>query len=240
MQRNKNKKRIYSEIRLYKKIVLFFYWLTKDFRYILKHGRPFGEYGVSMYCGMQGYGKTVAMVEYLERMRKRYPEAMILTNFGYIHETRPMGDWRDFYEVRNGEKGVIFAIDEIQNEYNSNNWKDFPEDLLSEITQQRKQKVKIICSSQVYTRVTKQLREQTFDVIDCRTLANRWTFTKAFDAMEYESVISQPMLKNHLKRKWRKNFIQDDKLRNLYDSYKKVEKMARTEYINRGERVYKS
>jgi len=97
------------------------------------------------------------MVEYLERMRKRYPKAKIITNFGYVFEDQPMYSWEDIFTIRNGVEGVIFAIDEIQNEYNSNSWKTFPEGLLSEITQQRKQKIKIVSTSQVFTRVVKQL-----------------------------------------------------------------------------------
>lgn len=232
------RKKIYSEKNFFAKLAIFSYFAYQDIKFTIKFGKPFSEYGVSMYCGRQGYGKTVAMVEYLERMRKKYPNVKIVTNFGYVHETQPMEDWKDFYEIRNGSDGVIFAIDEIQNEYNSNKWKEFPESLLSEITQQRKQKVKIICSSQVYTRVVKPLREQTFDVIECRTLAGRWTFCKAFDSIEYESVHAQPMLKNKLRRSWRRNFVQNDKLRNLYNTEEKVKKMKNTEYIPRSERGY--
>ena len=39
---------------------------------------------------------------------------------------------------KNGTDGVIFAIDEIQNEFSCANSKDFPETLLSQVTQQRK------------------------------------------------------------------------------------------------------
>ncbi|MFT8323692.1 MAG: hypothetical protein ABF649_22920 [Bacillus sp. (in: firmicutes)] len=232
----KKNKSIYSQKKFFRKLGEFLFYLFKDIKYILKYGRAFGEYGVTMYCGRQGYGKTVAMVEYLERMRKKYPNVKIVTNFGYVHQTHAMIDWKDFYEIRNGRDGVIFAIDEIQNEYNSTKWKEFPESLLSEITQQRKQKVKIICSSQVYTRVVKPLREQTFNVVECRTLAERWTFLRSFDALEYEAVHTQPILKNKLKRQWRKNFVQDIKLRELYDTEEKVARMKRTDYIPRSER----
>lgn len=234
----KNRRRIYSEVGLIRKFIFFWYWKTKDLIHLIKFGRKFTEFGVTMYCGQQGAGKTVAMVEYLERMRKKYPKALILTNFGYIHEHQSFDDWQQFFKVRNGEDGVIFAIDEIQNEYNSSNWKTFPEGLLTQITQQRKQKIKIVCTSQVYTRVVKQLREQTFEVVECRTLGGRWTFTKAFDAWEYEAVIDNPEKKNKLRRAWRRNFIQDTNLRDLYDSYSVVQKMAKTEYLPRNERTY--
>lgn len=227
----------YSLESFFKKFCKFWYWLFRDLRYYAKHGRPFGEYGLTMYCGRQGAGKTMAMVEYLERMRHKYPDVVIVTNFGYKYETRAMTDWRDFFEIRNGEKGVIFAIDEIQNEFSSTAWKNFPETLLAEITQQRKQKVKIVATSQVFTRVAKPLREQTFEVVECATLFGRWTFTKAFDAYEYNALIDQPDRKNKLRRLWRRNFIQDDYLRDLYDSYAKIERLKRTEFVERSERL---
>lgn len=228
--------KIYSEVPFWRKFFIFWKWLGIDIIRIMRYGRNFNEYGMTVYAGRQGYGKTASMVEYLERMRKKYPKAIILTNFNYIHQDMPFEDWQQFYDVRNGTDGVIFAIDEIQNEWESTKWKDFPETLLSEVTQQRKQRIKIIASTQVYTRMVKPLREQTFDVVECRTLANRWTFMKSFDAIEYESVIAQPALKNSLKRNWRKSFIQTDKFRDLYDTSEKVEKMKRTQYLPRNER----
>ena len=107
---------------------------------------------------VNGGGKTISMVEYLNRMKDKFPDCKIVTNFNYIRQDMPFTDWRQFTEVRNGLDGVIFAIDELQNEYNSNSWQDFPEELLSTVTMQRKQRIKIVATSQVFTRVVKQLR----------------------------------------------------------------------------------
>ncbi|MBM7581140.1 ATP-dependent Clp protease ATP-binding subunit ClpX [Jeotgalibacillus terrae] len=235
-----SKKRIYKKYvnqKFWLKFLLFWKYYFIDLAYIKKYGKPFSEYGVSLFTGFQGTGKTMAMVEYLERMRKLYPNVKIVTNFGYHAEDQPMIDWKDFFEIRNGEDGVIFAIDEIQNEFNSTDWKNFPESMLSEITQQRKQKVKIIASSQVFTRVAKPLREQTSEVIECYTLLGRWTWLKAFDAQEFEAVIQDPIRKQKLKRKWRKNFVQDNDIREMYDSYAKIERLKKTQFVERRDRI---
>lgn len=236
VQKKNKRVRIYSQKRFIVKLAIFLKLIFFDIIHILKHGRKFSEYGLTLYCGKQGRGKTVALVEYLERMRIKYPKAIIVTNFNYVHQHRAMKDWRDFFDIRNGEDGVIFAIDEIQNEYNSNSWKDFPETLLTEITQQRKQRIKIVATSQVYTRVVKQLREQAHEVVECRTLFGRWTFLRAFDADDYDVIVNNPEKKQKIKRIWRKNFVQDAKLRNLYDTYEKIERMRKTEFIPRHER----
>lgn len=233
----KNKYFAYSANIFWSKLFKFFYWKVRDFFYYRKHGRPFSEFGVTLYCGEQGAGKSMALVEYLERMRAIYPKALIYTNFGYIHQHGEFNDWKDFFVTRNGEDGVIFAIDELQNEFTSTDWKNFPPSLLSEITQQRKQRIKIVSTSQVYTRVVKPLREQTFEVVECYTFLERWVFTKAFNAKQYEAVVDNPMVKDKLKRRWRRNFVQDDKIRSLYDSYAKIEKMKNTEYLPASERI---
>lgn len=236
-KKKKNKYFNYSANPFWMKLFKFFYWKVKDYFYYRKHGKPFSEFGLTLFANKQGAGKTTAMLEYLERMRALYPEVVIVTNFNYAHETMPFTDWQQFFDVRNGEKGVIFAIDEIQNEFNSTAWKNFPESLLSEITQQRKQRVKIVATSQVFTRVAKPLREQTHEVVECFTFLGRWTFTKAFDAQEYEAVVDNPAIKNKLHRLWRRNFVQDNKLRELFDSYAKIQRMKRTNFLDRKDRI---
>lgn len=213
-----------------KKIVMFIYYVVVDFWARIFGKKIFNEFGFTLYCGRQGAGKTMGMVWYLENIREQYPECMIITNFGYIHETQPMKTWEDIIQIRNGVKGVVFAIDELQNEYSSNAWKDFPEEILSQITQQRKQRIKIIGTSQVFTRVVKQIREQCFEVVECKTWLGRWTHLHAFDAVDYNSTFGEPNLKNALPRVWKQSFIQTNQMRELYNSYDVIEKLASTTY----------
>lgn len=116
--------------------------------------------------------------------------------------------------------------------------KIFPNGLLSVITQQRKQRIKIYLSSQVYTRVVKQIREQCFDVVECRTILGRWTRLRAYDAEDYNSIIENPNSEKKFKlhKLWKRSFIQSNHLRKLYDSYKVVESMKKADFIERNER----
>lgn len=187
---------------------------------------------------VNGGGKTISMVEYLNRMKDKFPDCKIVTNFNYIRQDMPFTDWRQFIEVRNGLDGVIFAIDEIQNEYNSNTWQDFPEEILSVVTQQRKQRVKIVATSQVFTRVVKQLREQCYEVVECKTILGRWTIQKCFDANDYNSIVDNltPERKFKTRKKWKYSFIQNNRIRSLFDSYAVVESIKNKDYIKRNER----
>ena len=231
----KKNKKMYSDQKFIVKFFKFFKQRYLDYKEFMANPDLFREYGMTMYCGRQGDGKTTAMIEHLERLRRKYPNAIIVTNFGYKYEHMSFDSWQQLLEIRNGEKGVIFAIDEIQNEFNTNHSKAFPEDLLAEITQQRKQRIKLLSTSQVFLRVAKPLRENTYEVVECKTLGGCWTFTKCFDADDYNDLIDNkgnaPEAKMKLKRKYRKNFVHDKELRELFDSYAKVKRMRKLEYV---------
>lgn len=225
----------YWKRKFFFKLPSFFYWVAKDIMYYKKHGRGFNQYGLRMFCGRQGGGKTVGMVWLLEQWRQKYPNLKIYTNIDYSNQTGKLTGWNDLLnpKLRNGTDGVVFAIDEIQNEFSSASWKDFPESILSEITQQRKQRICILATSQVFTRVAKPLREQCYQVIECRTFLGRWTRLRAYDADDYNSVIDSydPSKKFKLHKVWKDSFIQTDDLRDCFDTYAKVERMAKVGFV---------
>lgn len=219
------------------KLFTFLSFLFSDItKKIKSKTKNFNDYGLTIYCGMQGYGKTISMVEKLESIRHKYPDVMICTNFGYIHEDIALTDWQQILTLRN-DAGIVFAIDEIQNEFDVYDVRNFSQRILRTITQQRKQKIKIYGTAQHFNRVSKPLREQTFEVVDCFTVAGRWTFQKCFDAQDYNCVLDNPERKMKLRRKWRKNFVQSDELRNLYDSYEVIKNMAELEKKSRNEEL---
>lgn len=210
---------------------IYQYWLYRDFVYLIKHAdkKRFGLFGLTMFCGRQGGGKTVSMTEYLERMRLKYPKCQIYTNYGYINQTSPLIGWEMLLNTHS-DHGIIFAIDEIHSEFSSNAWKNFPTDLLREISMQRKQMVKIVATAQCFKDVTVQLRRQCFDVVECRTVGGRWTFQRCFDAEDYNAFVdsnatSDKKFKIH--RKWRRSFVQDDRIRELFDTYLKIDAMQK-------------
>jgi len=215
------------------RFVIFVRWKIIDLKLAFqrkKRGETlFQPFGLKMFCGKQGSGKTMSMVWYLDRLRKRYPRALIFTNFSYCHQTAPLENLNDLLKYRNGTDGVIFALDEIQNEFSSASSKDFPETLLSEITMQRKQRMTILASSQVFSRIAKPLREQCFEVMYCQTFFGRWTRIKCYDAYDYCSIIDNYNLERKFKlpKKWKRSFIQTDDLRDSYDTYEKVQRLSR-------------
>ena len=214
-----------------------FRWLLVDFLERDLHRGEFNEYGFTFYVGRQGSGKTISMVRYLELMKERYPKCIIVTNFAYYRSDHIMTDWRDMLTLRNGTDGIIFAIDEIHGEYSAKEWKDFPEALLSQISQQCKQRVKIIASAQVYNRVVKQIREQAFSVMVCKTFCGRLTWYREYDAAEYDtSGDSAYSVKKRCKPLRTYYFVQSNRLRSSYDTFEVIERLKGREFIPRDQR----
>lgn len=219
--------------RWFIKLVECFYWVVRDIHTdmkLRKSGRYiFPKFGLTMFVGRQGQGKTVTLVYYAQQLKIKYPKLKIYANFSLSFADGMIETLNDLLTIRNGEEGVLFLIDELQNEFSSNASRNFPETLLSTITMQRKQKIHIATTSQVFIRVAKPLREQCFEVVECRTFFNRWTRCRAYDAIDYNMIVesNNPEKKLKLPKKWKMSFIQTDQLRNCYDTYEVVQRISR-------------
>ena len=189
------------------------------FRNNKKNDEIFPFYGMHFYVGRQGSGKTYSMTHELEKIRKKYPKCKIYTNYGYKYQNFPIYNISMLTDEKyyNGCDGVVFAIDEIQNLYQSSNINNVPPEILGVVTQLRKQKVYIICTSQVFTRVSKPLREQAFYITECKTLFHSLTVCKKYNADEYLLDIDRVEKKSLPIKKY--SIVHNDELRNLYDTY---------------------
>lgn len=209
------------------------YWWAKDIKNFDRD--LFRPYGVWMYVGKQGSGKSMSLINKLEQLRKRYPKVKIYTNMGYKFETAPLKSLNDLLDKKlyNGKYGTIFVIDEVQNEFSCQTSKDFPESLLSLVTQQRKNKVFILTTSQVFSRVSKPIREQCYRAIECQTFFGRYTRNKMYNGIQYADSFDLPADKRRraCKRIWLDCFVQTDYLRNCFDSYKLIGRLSREGFV---------
>lgn len=214
-------------------------WLTVDFIRLFTRPRRVHLYGIRMYCGLYGQGKTMALTEYLERMRQRYGDKIyIATNYYYKGQDFPINSWKDL--MPDYDKPIIFGYDEIQNEFNSRDYSNFPYELLTLLTQNRKGNGKqIVCTAQRFVRVDKIFRELCQEIGECKTRFGRLTSVKVFDWEDYEMLLKTPNVNMRMKihPKWRRIFVQSDYIREQYDSFKMLESAKSKEYITRTERA---
>ena len=118
-----------------KAVFLFPYLLYRA--YIDKKNQPIRLYGIYGYFGLPGKGKTMAMCNELRRLRSVYGDKIyIMTNFCYTDEDFAFTGWKDL--LKEYDKPLVVAWDEVQNEFNSRDFKTFPIALLTVLTQVRK------------------------------------------------------------------------------------------------------
>jgi hypothetical protein len=176
----------------------------------------FEECGIHIFCGEQGSGKTMAMVERILRLQKAYPKSKTITNFGLLSETDSLDYWQMLIDYTNEHYGVIVGIDEIQNWFMSGK-NQLPEGMLEVVTQNRKNRRILLCTAQVFTRVSKAIREQVTLVYEPHTFLGCFTIVLVYKP-QFDSE------GNVKKRKWRNMycFTHTDELRNAYDTYKAI------------------
>lgn len=219
-------------------------WKSIDiYRYFERKRKGIKEkphlYGIIGYFGLYGTGKTMAMTYELMRLREKYgSDIYITTNYYWEGQDFPFESWKQL--VKEYDKPLVVGWDEVQNEFNSRQFKDFPVELLTVLTQVRKGNgIKIYYTAQRYDRVDKVFRELTMSAGECKTILGRWTRVKIYHWLDYMKF--NESIDIDVRRKIKPvrviSFVQDDKLRESYDSYKMLESARSKEYMTREEVV---
>lgn len=186
---------------------------------LTRNRESFCEHGIHIIAGEQGSGKSITLTYLLLQYQAQYPKLVVKTNYGYAHEQASITHWKDVVASENGVYGEINVLDEIQNWFSSLASKDFPVEMLEELTQQRKQRKMIIGTSQVFSRVAKPLREQTtylyepFTILGCLTVCRVYKPSMSVDGLTANKKLRRMFF-----------FVHSDEIRNSFDTYKKIQK----------------
>lgn len=205
--------------------------------YDKKNDKGIHLYGIYGFFGLPGAGKTIAMCRELNQLRKDYGDKIyITTNFFYDKQDFPFESWKQLLQAY--DKPLVVAWDEVQNEFNSRDFKSFPIQLLTQLTQVRKGNgVRIYYTSQRYGFVDKNFRELSFGLSDCHTVLGRYTIVKRYNPLDYKELADTVQVdrKTHIKPTKVFSFIQTSKDRDCYDSFKMLESAKGKDYLNRDE-----
>jgi len=220
-------------IRLLSHIIRLLGWVILDIYRAMKNKEKKAHlYGIWCFVGLPGAGKTMSLVHYLDQQRRKYGDKiLIITNFYYAGQDAHLNDWHMILDEY--EKPVIFAWDELQNEFNSREYKGFPMPLVHELTQNRKGNGKqIVYTTQTFTAVDKNFRSLTSIVVDCRTYLKRLTTAKHYKREFYEARTEAKQIerKVRIRAKRKERFIQTDYLRSRYDSFQRLDYLKTLDY----------
>lgn len=196
-------------------------------------------YGIIGYFGLYGSGKTMAMTYELKRLREKYGnDIYITTNYYWKGQDFPFESWRQL--IKEYDKPLVVGWDEVQNEFCSREFRNFPVQLLTVLTQVRKGNgIKILYTAQRYNRVDKIFRELTQEAGECKTILGRWTRVKFYHWLDYERLneVTDIDIRRKIKPIRIVSFVQDDEIRESYDSYRMLESARSKQYMSREEIV---
>lgn len=180
--------------------------------------------GLVVFVGGQGTGKSLSAVNYVYNLLEFYPKALIVTNIDL--KEYPVDNERvfrfnnadDLMRYKNGKEGVIFLIDEIHLYFNSLQSKNINMDVMTQIAQQRKQRIHIVATCQVFGRMAKPLREQFSNVLLCKSY---FGIIQKNQLIDRDSIQGEESTGTNLEGTVVKNFwwLRSPKMFERYDTY---------------------
>ena len=202
-----------------------------------KKYKDFNYFGITMFVGMFGKGKTLSMVRKARQIYAQYGDSVgFISNIelkGIPYE--PLISFEQICnlgEQENNRKGTIVLIDEVSSVLSHRNYAKFPIEMLNVLTQQRKKRVYIMCTAQRFFMVDKLFRAITTYVVDCDKY---WRFqrNKYFDAWELENATNSALLR-HKGIAW---FFVKDKDFNSYETLQLITRNASEDFISNDESI---
>ena len=234
----KNKERYEFVKPTYRKQNIFFklFMIPYMLGYTKAHTDPntFVPHGVIMFEGKQGCGKSSAMMQYATDLKEQYPLCKIISNTDFSLADKELNDWHDLLDIRNGVHGLICIIDETQQWFNSKQSKDFPPEMLSYITQLRKERKVVLGTCQQFYMVSKDIRTQVSELRRCRCILGVFNIViRTVPVVDSQGDIVKYVFKGFY------TFVQTNKLRNSYDTYKTVSNLSKSGFKEKTEIVIK-
>lgn len=201
-------------------------WLLIDFL----EGKWLNDriWGIYNFVALPGQGKTMSMTAHIERLKKNYPNIRIYTNYWYKYQTAPIEHWSDMIKYAKecviDKVPCVLAIDEVHITFDSSDWKSFPSELLALLSFNRKFNLQFLCTSQIFERIPKKIRDiSNYTVICKNTLGlDRHFKNYYFHTLDYDAGFAGKRAKADFIR----SFVATDYYYSLYDTYKQVDKMG--------------
>lgn len=190
------------------------------------YNRPPGFFmpqGMIIFEGEQGSGKTVAMVHQALKYMKEYPRCKVISNFGFKKEHDTLEHWKKLVYYKNGIYGVIAMMDETQNWFSSNQSQSFPPEMLSVVTQNRKNRRLIMGTAQSFYMLQKNIRTQCTEVRKCITLLGCITIV-----LRKKPVIDSDGQVVKWKPRGIYFFVHNKEIRESYDTYRIIENLSKS------------
>lgn len=181
--------------------------------------------------GFQGSGKTLSCIKYAFDLQKQFPNCQIysnilikgLNNYHYFNDDNGLAE---ALETRNGCDGVLVLLDEAHLFFGKKS--GIPLDVLTAISQQRKDRRRIVFTSQIWEELDISLRKQVKDIVSCRTFLSKIQVNIVSDgeSLTYDKLASEYVAKKRYTWVFKHSDL-------LYDSYDTRQKIITNNNYNR-------
>lgn len=201
-----------------------------------KKWEDFNLYGIDMFIGMFGHGKTLSMTHRARLIYKKFGDRVRFVSNYQLNDIPyiPLINFNQLVDLGEEEDsnyiGTVVLIDEVENVLSHRNFANFPLALLHTLTQQRKKKVYILCSAQRFFMVDKIFRSITTNVINCNKF---WRFQhcELYDAWDLEQSMNYQNIRRKQNFWW---FIKNQDF-NSYDTSEMVKKSTAEDFLSNEE-----
>lgn len=140
-------------------------YLREDY---INNPSRFREFGVVIFCGELGSGKSLSATRLIENYVKMYPDIKVCSNvkLNCVPADRLIRftGLDEFTAIDNKDKGIILYLDEIVNQFPSSLSKDISDDWIIFLNLIRKKGCLLIGTGPKFSRLAKPFRER-FDYV---------------------------------------------------------------------------
>lgn len=206
----------------YWRYIDFIKWIVIDF----SRGKSyFKMYGLWIFTGYFGQGKTIGMAAYARKLQKEHPEKDIKI-YSNIEINGQVKRIESYEEILNLPQSSIVILDEGHADFTSTTGKNaFPIELLRKITQMRKKELMIFTTSPVYNRMNIMIRENANFIIESNNVLDmdRWFRYKFYRAEIYDLYYEDKDKLRQNALMWTESVIASDEVYGYYDTVEEVE-----------------
>jgi len=174
--------------------VTFIESLVYFFRMPFENRKQF-PFGLHMYEGLPGSGKTLAMTRELVKLKIKYPACKIFTNYNYEYQDGAINSMDDILKYDEIHKvATIIALDETHLSFNNRDYQNFPPEILEAICQNRKHRRYILMTVQDYSLVDSNFRKLLNQVTEVRNYFrnDRFFLTRSYIGHDYAKKYENP------------------------------------------------
>lgn len=225
----------------FSKFLMYFFYDYIKYRYLKSYQNFFG-WGIHLYVGSFGSGKTASAVRYVYNQCCKYSQLSVVTNINLVN----FPSYTKIYKLNtvddiiNADEDCIVLIDEIGTIFNSRDFatskskRAVPKSLFQHLCQCRKRRMQIVATVQKYNLLDKQIRDISATVTVCKSFSrhpfSRFCFLYRYDADDYDMYSTNRLYTPRLLAS--ACYVQTNLQRNLYDTSELVADMLDKEYLS--------